>query len=60
MNLGELRKDYPWRLDYSQFIGTALVGVGLFGDTQVESSRPSAEARLVSLQPTQSPWWALR
>ena len=58
--LSELEKDYPQNLDYSQFIGTALVGVGLYGNTEVRSTQPSAEVRLVSSRPTESNWWLLR
>lgn len=58
--LSRLDKDYPQRLDYSQFIGTSLAGVGLYGDTTVKSEQPSTELRLVSSAPTESDWWALR
>ncbi|WP_286696031.1 TonB-dependent receptor domain-containing protein [Spongiibacter sp. UBA1325] len=57
--LSNMEKDYPQRLDYSQFIGTSTVGVGLYGDTVIESSQPTAEVRLVSTQPTESTWWLL-
>ena len=58
--LSHLDKDYPQNLDYSQFIGTALVGVGTFGDTQMASQQPSAELRWVSTSPTDASWWLLR
>lgn len=58
--ISHLDKDYPQNLDYSQFIGTASVGVGTFGDTVVESQQPSAELRWVTSAPTDSALWLLR
>lgn len=58
--VSHLDKDYPQNLDYSQFIGTASVGVGTFGDTVVESQQPSAELRWVTSAPTDSALWLLR
>lgn len=55
--VSNMDKEYPQRLDYSQFIGTSTVGLGLYGDTFIESSQPTAELRLVSNEPTESDWW---
>ena len=57
--LSQLDKDYPQRIDYSQFFGTSQVGLGLYGDTTIYSSQPSAELRLVSANPVESDWWLL-
>ena len=57
--LSQLDKDYPQRIDYSQFFGTSQVGLGLYGDTTIYSSQPSAELRLVSADPVESDWWLL-
>jgi len=54
-----MTKDYPQRLDYSQFFGTATLGVGTYGDTFINSDQPSAELRIVSNEPTESNWWIL-
>ncbi|MGQ0700689.1 MAG: TonB-dependent receptor [Panacagrimonas sp.] len=59
MVLSQLDKKYPQTLDYSQFIGTSLVGIGTYGETGIKSSQPSAELRLASAHPTESTWWLL-
>ncbi|MEX1669543.1 TonB-dependent receptor [Zhongshania guokunii] len=58
--LSQLDKDYPQRLDYSQFFGTSQAGIGAYGDTTIYSSQPSAELRLVSAEATQSDWWIFK
>ena len=58
--LSNMDKDYPQRLDYSQFLGTSQAGIGAYGDTFIESSQPSAELRVVSASPTESSWWMLK
>mgnify|MGYP003625109564 CR=1 FL=1 len=55
-----MTKDYPQRLDYSQFFGTSTAGIGTYGDTYIESEQPSAEIRIVSGAPTESDWWILQ
>ncbi|NKI16328.1 TonB-dependent receptor [Spongiibacter sp. KMU-166] len=58
--VSNMTKDYPQRLDYSQFIGTSQTNTGTYGDTFIESEQPSAELRIVSGEPTDSDWWVLR
>ncbi|CAA0116141.1 Pesticin receptor [Zhongshania aliphaticivorans] len=57
--VANMTKDYPQRLDYSQFFGTSPLGVGIYGDTFINSEQPSAELRIVSNEPTESNWWIL-